>query len=124
MALLKKICLAIIVPAVLTIILVILTIPKRSGDVLLTSATYSPVHIYRDIHGTTTIKGDSIQEAYYGLGYAHAQDRLWQMHVHRMLFSGRMSEMFGDRLIELDKYMRTLAFKRTARKAISNCPKW
>jgi len=43
-----------------------------------------------------------------GLGFAHAQDRLWQMEVLRMAGQGRLSELFGEATIPSDTFLRTL----------------
>ena len=115
MTLLRKLYYAITIPLLATLSLVILSIPKRTGEVLLHSKDYNPIHLYRDSFGATTIKAESMEEALYGLGFAHAQDRLWQLHLHRMLFSGRLSELFGERVLEFDKFMRTLSFSRYAK---------
>ncbi len=39
------------------------------------------------------ISGSSDNAVYYALGYTHAMDRLWQMHLLRRLASGRISEV-------------------------------
>jgi penicillin amidase len=34
---------------------------------------------------------------FFALGFAHAQDRLWQMTMLRRTAQGRLSELFGSR---------------------------
>ena len=118
MTLLGKIAASLVIPLLASVFLLFATLPKRNGEVYLYSKDFNPVHIYRDTQGTTTIQGKSIEEVLYGLGWAHAQDRLWQMYIHKMLFAGRLSELFGDRLIEFDKFMRTLSFMKTAQENV------
>jgi hypothetical protein len=47
-------------------------------------------------------QGDSLQSAYYGSGYAQAEDRLWQIHVKRMVSQGRLSEVLGEATVSID----------------------
>ena len=42
------------------------------------------------------------------LGYAHAQDRLWQMTTMRRTAQGRLSEVFGAQTLDVDKLLRRL----------------
>jgi acyl-homoserine lactone acylase PvdQ len=42
-----------------------------------------PVMIERDAAGVAHIRAGSEVDAHFGLGYAHAQDRLWQMEFQR-----------------------------------------
>ena len=44
-------------------------------------------------HHIPHISGTSDEAVYYGLGYAHANDRLWQIDLLRRLISGRLSEV-------------------------------
>ncbi len=39
-------------------------------------------------------------DAMFGLGYVHAQDRLWQMEMNRRIGAGRLSEILGDATLE------------------------
>ena len=38
-------------------------------------------------------------DAFFELGYVHAQDRLWQMEMHRRIGAGRLSEIFGEKTL-------------------------
>ncbi|AXI54742.1 penicillin acylase family protein [Sulfitobacter sp. JL08] len=48
------------------------------------------------------------KDVYFGLGYAHAQDRLWQMTMLRRTVQGRLSELFGERTVSIDSLVRRL----------------
>ena len=65
-----------------------------------------PVVIVRDAHAIPHVFGDADEDVFYGLGFAHAQDRLWQMLLGRALIQGRLSERFGERSLEQDLRMR------------------
>ncbi len=77
----------------------------------------APVSIERDAHGVPTIRAASPSDALFGLGYAHAQDRLWQMEFQRRIGSGRLAEILGRRLVETDRFLRTIGFRRAAEAA-------
>ncbi|WP_170446309.1 penicillin acylase family protein [Ruegeria arenilitoris] len=68
----------------------------------------APVEIVRDTANVPHILGQTDPDVFFGLGYAHAQDRLWQMTVTRRTVQGRLSEVFGQRTVHIDKLMRRL----------------
>ena len=48
------------------------------------------------------------EDVFFGLGFAHAQDRLWQMTTMRRTAQGRLSEVFGAATLDTDKLLRRL----------------
>jgi penicillin amidase len=66
------------------------------------------VEIVRDTADVPHIFGASDADVFFALGYAHAQDRLWQMVVLRRTAQGRLSEIFGARTAKADELMRRL----------------
>jgi len=73
------------------------------------------VEIVRDNVAVPHVFGDTEADVYFGLGFAHAQDRLWQMMMLRRTVQGRLSEMFGERTFRSDELMRRLALYPAAR---------
>lgn len=67
-----------------------------------------PVEIARTIHNVPHIFGESDADVFFGLGFAHAQDRLWQMTLLRRTAQGRLSELFGTRTLRTDELLRRL----------------
>ncbi len=67
-----------------------------------------PIEIVRDHSNVPHIFGTTDQDVYFALGFAHAQDRLWQMIVARRTVQGRLSEVFGKRTLSQDILMRRL----------------
>src|SRR5882672_11190798 len=63
-------------------------------------------------------------DALFGLGYVHAQDRLWQMEFQRRIGHGRLSEIFGEATVPQDRFLRTVGFGRAARSAWDSTPDW
>ncbi|MEO0905252.1 MAG: penicillin acylase family protein, partial [Pseudomonadota bacterium] len=66
----------------------------------------APVEIVRDNANVPHIFGQSDEDVYFALGYAHAQDRLWQMTMLRRTAQGRLSELFGERTVGIDEVLR------------------
>jgi penicillin G amidase len=93
------------------------TFPRRSGSVRV-AGLGGPVRIETDTHGVPTIRAASPADATFGLGYVHARDRLWQMEFQRRIGSGRLSEILGERLVETDRFLRTVGFRRAAADAL------
>ncbi len=81
------------------------SLPDYNADT--TAAGLSaPLEIVRDNANVPHIFGETDADVYFGLGYAHAQDRLWQMTMLRRTAQGRLSELFGERTLGIDKVMR------------------
>ena len=59
----------------------------------------APVEILRDKNAVPHIIAGSIEDAAFGLGFVHAQDRFWQMELMRRLGQGRLSEIVPPRLV-------------------------
>ena len=75
----------------------------------------APVEILRDRNAVPHIVAGSIEDAAYGLGFVHAQDRFWQMELMRRSASGRIAEIAGRPGVPLDRAMRTYGIARLAR---------
>ena len=78
-----------------------------------------PVEIVRDRNNVPHIFAENDEDVFFGLGFAHAQDRLWQMEILRRTAQGRLSEIFGERAFEHDKLMRSLRLYRFAALSVS-----
>ncbi|SMH60000.1 penicillin acylase family protein [Azospirillum agricola] len=91
--------------------------PQTGGSVSLPGLG-AATEIIRDSHGVPHIFATSERDAYRALGYAHAQDRLWQMETMRLAGSGRLAGLvgtrFGDFALRNDRMMRTLGVRRSA----------
>lgn len=97
------------------------SLPQTEGEIKI-AGLKSSVTISRDQNGVPHIRGKSIEDIAMGLGFAHAQDRLWQMEVNRRLGAGRMAEVFGKSVLSIDKFFRTLGFKNKAELAYQALP--
>ncbi|MDA7426574.1 penicillin acylase family protein [Thalassococcus lentus] len=72
------------------------------------SGITADIEIIRDNAGIPHVMALSDRDAFFGLGYVHAQDRLWQMTLMRRTAQGRLSEIFGRRTVETDTLLRRL----------------
>jgi len=73
------------------------------------------VRIVRDQHGVPHAYGETDEDVAYGAGYALAEDRLWQMHLFRLIGEGRLSEFLGPAVVGTDQGIRTLTYTEEER---------
>ncbi len=98
-------------------------LPSYSGHIE-AAGLKAPVEILRDKNAVPHIIAGSIEDAAFGLGYVHAQDRFWQMELMRRLGQGRLAEIIppavaGGRLIDTDRTMRGLGVYRQASESVN-----
>jgi penicillin amidase len=89
------------------------SIPQYEGT-LRVPGVGQTVSIERDDHGVPHIFAATEEDGYYGLGFVHAQDRLFQMEMTRRIGEGRLSEISGEKTLLLDAWSRRIGFKRIA----------
>ncbi|MGI9389945.1 MAG: penicillin acylase family protein [Boseongicola sp.] len=94
------------------------SIPDYS-ETLTVSGISAPVEIVRDNANVPHIFGATDADVYFGLGLAHAQDRLWQMLMLRRTAQGRLSELFGPRTVKTDELLRRFDLYPLAVKSVS-----
>ena len=74
----------------------------------------APVSVTRDAADVTHIKAQSPLDAWFAIGYVHAQERGWQLEFNRRVMRGELSEAFGAATLETDKLLRTLGIMQAA----------
>ena len=100
------------------------SLPVVDGAIVVPGISH-PVEIIRDADNIPHIFASTRLEALYGLGYVHAQDRLWQMEFQRRIGHGRLSEIFGTATLPQDRFLRTIGFGRAAGTAWDRlAPEW
>ena len=90
-----------------------LSLPSYDGSMTVTGLD-APVEIVRDAHAIPHVYARSLRDGAFAMGFAHAQDRLWQMEMQRRIGAARISEVFGDRGLGTDRFLRTLGLHRIA----------
>lgn len=91
------------------------SLPQTSGEIAL-AGLKEGVEIIRDTYGVPHIYAKNEPDLYFALGYAMAQDRLWQMEFLRRLGHGQLSEILGEELLKVDRFFRTIAAAGVNRK--------
>ncbi|HUG15728.1 MAG TPA: penicillin acylase family protein [Thermomicrobiales bacterium] len=74
-----------------------------------------PIDIYRDQYGIPHVRATRSHDAFFGQGFAHAQDRLWQMEFDRRRAAGTLAECAGRAALDMDILMRRLQLSESAR---------
>jgi penicillin amidase len=82
------------------------SLPEPGGERRV-SGVAAPVTIARDALGIPTIQGASRRDVAFGTGFAHAQDRFFQMDLLRRRSAGELAEVFGPGVLPMDREMRT-----------------
>ncbi len=96
-----------------------MSLPKISGSLNM-SGLQESVEVIRDKNAVPHIYAKNQSDAYFALGYVHAQDRLWQMEFQRRVGAGRLSEVVGEAALDTDKFLRTLSVYHYAEATIPN----
>lgn len=99
------------------------SVPQLSGCLTVPGlAENSTVRIETDPHGVPRIIGNSQPDVLYGLGYAHARDRFFQMDLARRYASGELSELLGGgkSIVEADQNIRRHRFRNLCERVVQN----
>src|SRR5579875_779040 len=89
------------------------SLPQTGGRLVLAGPEH-PIRIARDADDVPVIIAQDGEDAAFGLGFVHAQERLFQMEVMRRTGAGRLAEIFGPEAVAIDRQMRVLALYRAA----------
>jgi len=73
------------------------------------------VTIYRDKYAVPHIYAENEHDLYLTTGYCMAQDRMWQMDLIRRVTMGRLSEIFGEKMLKADMLFRTLGITQKSK---------
>lgn len=93
--------------------------PLEEGTIYLRNAP-SKVSITREESTSIAhIEADNSESIMYGMGYAAAQTRLWQMERSRRVVNGKLSEIFGDLALNMDKFSLIVGYKRLAEETMA-----
>ncbi|MBS3966040.1 MAG: penicillin acylase family protein [Truepera sp.] len=95
------------------------SLPQLRGELTLAGLS-APVEVLRDRHAIPHIYAQSAEDAYFALGFVHAQDRLWQMEFQRRVAAGRLAEVVGEAALATDKFLRTLSVYHYAERVFDN----
>jgi penicillin amidase len=88
-------------------------LPQTDGRIFVSGAK-AEIRIERDADGVPLITAEDDEDAAFGLGFVHAQERLFQMELQRRYGAGRLAEIFGPQAVAVDRQMRALGLYRAA----------
>lgn len=118
-----KITLVLVVVLVVALWLYARTFYPTYDGTLTLAGISEEVTVYYDDYGVPHINAQNQQDAYTALGYVHAQDRLWQMELIRRIAPGRLSEIFGEKLVETDIFFSSLGIVENTNEAVAKLDK-
>lgn len=96
-----------------------LSLARYNGDIRM-QGVQAPVTILRDAHAIPHIFAKSRADALFALGYAQAQDRLWQMVFLRAVMQARVSELVGSDGVATDTLFRTFGLYHLAEQSVAH----
>jgi penicillin amidase len=91
----------------------------RTHGTLHVRGLHATTTIHRDAHGIPHIQAADEHDAWFGMGFAAAQDRLWQMEYDRRRAAGRWAEAAGTSAVPADLLARRLQLAPAARADIA-----
>lgn len=97
------------------------SLPLYQGQ--LTAAVEQQVVSGRDAQGYLSIRAQNRGDAAFALGFAHAQERYFQMDLMRRNSAGELAELFGTVALDFDKKQRMHRFRDRADDILKNLPK-
>ncbi len=95
------------------------SLPQTEGT-LTGSKISQNATITRDADGVPHIEAKTLNDAWFAVGVAHAQDRLWQLEMNRRIVRGEMSEILGVATLDNDKFLRALGVHRAGQAQLAS----
>lgn len=97
------------------------SLPQLDGAHALAGLS-APATIRRDDLGVPTIRGATRADVARALGFAHAQDRFFQMDLLRRRPAGELAELFGRVALPMDRAAKPHRFRALARTVLARLP--
>ncbi len=97
--------------------------PAYSGSVVLPGLS-AETRVWRDGYGAPHIFAANLDDAARALGYLHASERLYQMEINRRAGQGRLAEIAGADLVDVDRFTRTLGLYALAQSSFAALSPW
>jgi len=97
------------------------SLPQLDGEISVVGLQQTAT-IIRDGAGIPTIMADDRRDLAFATGFAHGQDRFFQMDLIRRRAAGELSELFGELAVDADKRFRFHRFRDRARAVLQQSP--
>ncbi|KXF81768.1 penicillin acylase family protein [Enterovibrio coralii] len=98
-----------------------MSLPTLSGTTV-SDGVSQEGRLQRDDLGTAIIIAENRKDVSYLLGYAHGQDRFFQMDLLRRNAAGELAELFGDGALDIDKQRRFHLFRKRSEALVKGLP--
>lgn len=95
------------------------TTPDPESSRVAVDGPHGRVEIARSAYGIPSVDALSRTSAWWGMGYAAAQDRLWQLEFDRRRATGTWAEAVGEKGLPADRLARRLRLEDAARADVS-----
>lgn len=112
---------AVVLAVIAAVALVRASLPELDGELALAGLA-APVVIERDAEGIPTITASGRADLAFATGFAHAQDRYFQMDLIRRRAAGELSGLIGPATLGSDKAYRFHRFRARARQVLAGLP--
>lgn len=89
------------------------TVDSAEGRLVLVGLR-APVTVRRDAYGIPFVEAGNMADLAMAMGYVNAADRLTQMVGMKLVSQGRLAELAGPAVLDLDLYLRTMNLRQTA----------
>lgn len=123
---LLKIILSILLGIILIIALAIFlnNLSKNKSDKEIREYKFKTINqettISYNLYGIPHIFAKNEQDMFFAIGWAQAENRLWQMDFLRRAAYGRLSEIVGSDALPLDKFLRSFEIKKLSDSSYKN----
>src|SRR3954468_23366881 len=87
-------------------------LPQMDGE--LKVAARAPITLRRDAQGVAYVDALNEADAWFGLGFCHAQDRAGQLELVGRVVRGTLSEVAGPSMLSIDRAVRLIGIHRAA----------
>lgn len=94
------------------------SLPRVEGELALDGLS-APASIERDAFGVPAIRASSRVDLAFATGFAHAQDRFFQMDLMRRSAAGELAALLGPSLVDADRKLRVHRFPAVARDVVA-----
>jgi penicillin amidase len=88
-------------------------LPQTQGKITVPGVS-GPLSIHRDRWGIPYIEAANDADAWFGLGFCHGQDRTFQLEVLLRVVRGKLAELLGLEVLQIDRLARRIGFYRAA----------
>ncbi|KAJ3429975.1 peptidase s45 penicillin amidase [Anaeramoeba flamelloides] len=94
------------------------------GNFFLQSGPRQSFQITRDSEGVPHLIGETNQDIFFGMGFVHSQDRLFQLEMSRRIATGQLTEILGNKenLLSCDLFFRSFLHLGNAQKEWEHLP--